>query len=82
MRSWAYGAAFGAALALGYGCDIGRAEREEGTVSVADIAGEPDKYMGQTVTVVADVEEVHSPRAFSLDEDAPLEGGIDNDLSR
>jgi hypothetical protein len=29
---------------------------------------------------VADVEEVHSPRAFSLDEDSPAAGGIDNDL--
>jgi hypothetical protein len=83
MIRWAYGAACVVALFIGYGCDTGRAdvsETAEGTVRVADIAGEPDKYLGQTVTVVADVEEVHSPRAFSLDEDSPAAGGIDNDL--
>lgn len=51
-----------------------------GEVRVADLTGNPDRYFGQTVTVVADVEEVHTPMAFSLDEDAPLEGGIDRDL--
>jgi hypothetical protein len=50
------------------------------TVRVADITGNPDRYMGQTVTVEADVEEVLSPYSFKLDEDAPLAGGIDNDL--
>ena len=81
MRRWTYGIACAAALLIGYGCDTSKAdETMEGTVRVADITGEPDKYLGQTVTVVADVEEVHSPRAFSLDEDAPLAGGIDNDL--
>ena len=81
MKRWSYGMVFAAALLVGYGCDTGRAdESAEGTVRVADIAGEPDRYMGQTVTVVADVEEVHSPRAFSLDEDSPAAGGIDNDL--
>ncbi|MGH9220375.1 MAG: hypothetical protein ACRD1W_13800, partial [Vicinamibacterales bacterium] len=82
MIRWAYGAACVVALFIGYGCDTGRAdvsEMAEGTVRVADIAGQPDKYLGQTVTVVADVEEVHSPRAFSLDEDSPAAGGIDND---
>lgn len=81
MRRWTYGIACVAALLIGYGCDTSKAdETVEGTVRVADIAGEPDKYLGQTVTVVADVEEVHSPRAFSLDEDSPLAGGVDNDL--
>lgn len=81
MMRWAYGLACVAALAIGYGCDTSKADdAPAGTVRVADIAGEPDKYLGQTVTVVADVEEVHSPRAFSLDEDSPLAGGIDNDL--
>lgn len=80
MKSWAFGVACIAALAIGYGCDTGRAERaEEGTINVAEIAEHPDKYLGQTVTVVADVEEVHSPRAFSLDEDSPAQG-VDNDL--
>jgi hypothetical protein len=36
--------------------------------------------MGQTVTVVAEVNEVFGPRAFALDEDAPLAAGIDRDL--
>lgn len=49
-------------------------------VRVADITGNPNNYVGKTVTVVADVEEVWGARAFSLDEDAPLAGGIDNDL--
>lgn len=80
MKSWTFGVACVAALAIGYGCDTGRAERaEEGTIDVAEIAEHPDKYLGQTVTVVADVEEVHSPRAFSLDEDSPTQG-VDNDL--
>jgi hypothetical protein len=82
MRRWTYGIACAAVLMFGYGCDTSKADdtTEEGTVRVADIAGEPDKYIGQTVTVVADVEEVHSPRAFSLDEDSPAAGGVDNDL--
>jgi hypothetical protein len=49
-------------------------------MSVADIVGSPDRFFGQTVTVVADVEEVHTPMSFTLDEDAPLQGGVDNDL--
>ena len=81
MKSWTSGLACAAALMMIYGCDTSRAERTaEGETRVADIAGEPNRYMGQTVTVVADVEEVHSPRAFSLDEDSPAAGGIDNDL--
>jgi hypothetical protein len=82
MRSWTFAVASAAALTIAVGCDTFRAEKaaEAGTTRVADIAGEPDKYLGQTVTVVADVEEVHSPRAFSLDEDSPAAGGIDNDL--
>jgi len=47
---------------------------------VADITGNLNNYLGQTVTVVADVQEVLGPRAFKLDEDSPLAGGIDNDL--
>ena len=81
MSRWTNGLACVAVLAMAYGCDTSRAERTTaGETRVADIAGEPDKYMGQTVTVVADVEEVHSARAFSLDEDSPAAGGIDNDL--
>lgn len=80
-----------AAVLVGvYGCDNSRATEAErtgasapaadGTVNVAAITGDPNRYLGQTVTVVADVEEVHGPLAFSLDEDAPLAGGVDNDL--
>jgi hypothetical protein len=84
MKRWSYGIACAAVLLIGYGCDTSRAtdadRAAEGTTRVADIAGEPDRFMGQTVTVVADVEEVHGARAFSLDEDSPAAGGIDNDL--
>jgi hypothetical protein len=51
-----------------------------GTVRVAELMTSPDEYFGKTVTVVADVEEVYGPNAFALDEDAPVAGGIDNDL--
>ena len=50
------------------------------SVRVEDIVGDPAAYDGREVTVEADVEEVHSPRAFALDEDSPVAGGIDNDL--
>ena len=81
MKRWAFGIACAAALSIGLGCDTFRAKTaEEGTVRVADIQEDPTKFVGQSVTVVADVEEVHSPRAFSLDEDSPAAGGIDNDL--
>jgi hypothetical protein len=49
-------------------------------VAVADIVAHPNRYLGKTVTVEADVEEVLSPFSFALDEDAPLAGGIDNDF--
>jgi hypothetical protein len=81
MKRLAFGIACAAALAIGPGCDTSKADNvAEGTVRVADIQDHPDTYAGQTVTVVADVEEVHSARAFSLDEDSPAAGGVDNDL--
>ncbi len=49
-------------------------------VSVADIVSDPAAYAGQTVAVQAEVEEMITPQSFSLDEDALLEGGVDNDL--
>lgn len=55
-------------------------EARPGMPRVADIVGNPDNYAGQTVTVEADVQKVLGPRAFLLDEDSPLAGGIDNDL--
>lgn len=56
------------------------ADRPPGQIRVADLVGNPQRYVGQTVTVEADVEEVWTPYAFSLDEDAPLAGGVDRDL--
>lgn len=56
------------------------AASETDTTAVADITGEPEGYVGRTVTIEADVEEVWTGYAFSLDEDAPFEGGVDNDL--
>lgn len=56
------------------------ATTEAANVTVADIAGNWSNYSGKTVTVVADVEEVKGPGAFTLDEDSATSGGIDNDL--
>ena len=49
-------------------------------MKVEDVVKNMDKYVGQEVTVVGEVDEVLSPQAFALDEDAILEAGIDNDL--
>ncbi|HSH79007.1 MAG TPA: hypothetical protein VLA19_10805 [Herpetosiphonaceae bacterium] len=49
-------------------------------ITVAEIASNPTKFISQTVTVREEVEEVIHTGVFSLDEDAPLEGGIDTDL--
>ena len=51
-----------------------------GEITVGRIAGNLNDYLGKTVTVVADVQEVLGPRAFTLDEDDVLAGGIDNDM--
>ena len=51
-----------------------------GNLRVADIVADPSKYVGQTVTIEAQVDEVFGPKAFAVDEDAPLAGGIDRDL--
>src|SRR5687767_12023458 len=50
------------------------------TTRVGDIMGNPTQYIGDTVTVEADVEEVLGTFAFLLDEDDALTGGIDNDM--
>jgi hypothetical protein len=47
---------------------------------VGQIMENPAQYMGDTVTVEADVEEVLGTFAFMLDEDDALAGGIDNDI--
>ena len=49
-------------------------------IGVEDVMKNPDRYLGQEITVIGEVDEVLSPMAFALDEDAPLEAGIDNDL--
>jgi hypothetical protein len=37
------------------------------TNRVADILSDPNAFLGKTVTVVSDVEDVYGPRAFTLD---------------
>ena len=58
----------------------GAAGTAGGEVTVGTITGNLNDYLGKTVTVVADVQEVLGPRAFTLDEDDVLAGGIDNDM--
>lgn len=48
--------------------------------SLGTITGNLNNYLGRNVTVEADVQEVFGPRAFTLDEDDALAGGIDNDV--
>jgi hypothetical protein len=40
-----------------------------------------DQLRRKTLTVVADAEHLLGPRAFTLDEDAPLAGAVDDDLT-
>jgi len=84
MRRLLFGMACVTALTIGYGCDTSKADEPgamaAGVIDVDDITGNPDKYLGQTVTVIGEVDEVHGPDAFSLDEENPVAGGIDNDL--
>lgn len=51
-----------------------------GAIRIGEINDNLDRYIGDTVTVEADIEEVLSAFAFALDEDDALAGGIDNDL--
>src|SRR5262245_25852939 len=37
------------------------------TNRVADITGDPNAFFGKTVTVVAEVDDIYGPRAFTLD---------------
>jgi len=50
------------------------------THTVADITRAPNAMINKTVTVIADVDEVYGPRAFKLDEDSLLAGGVDRSL--
>ncbi len=49
-------------------------------LTVAEITSNLTELIGQPVALVGEVEEVISPAAFSIDEDATFAGGIDNDL--
>ena len=66
-----------AADTLAVGGDV---DPRAGMTRVGDIMGNPAQYVGQTVTVEADVEEVLGTFAFLLDEDDLVTGGIDNDM--
>lgn len=51
------------------------------TNRVADITGAPNAFIGKTVTVVAEVDDVYGPRAFTLDgEGSSLAKGARADL--
>lgn len=50
------------------------------THTIQQVQAGAETLAGQTVTVLADVEEVVAPRAFLLDEDSPEPGPIDQDL--
>lgn len=41
------------------------------TNRVEEITGDPNAFIGKTVTVVAEVDDVHGPRAFTLDAEGP-----------
>jgi hypothetical protein len=49
------------------------------TNSVRDITGAPNAFLGKTVTVVAKVDEVYGPRAFTLDGDDEDSSGAKGD---
>ena len=53
---------------------VPRPRPKQGAVDAGEIAKRPDAYYGRDVTVVAEVEEVHGPNAFTLDEDAAFAG--------
>ncbi|MGE4056462.1 MAG: hypothetical protein AB7F99_16865 [Vicinamibacterales bacterium] len=75
------GAVEDAAESVGRAADRAvNADANDSDITVADIVGEPETYYGRQVTIEADVDQVMGPSAFSVDEDAPLAGGIDNDL--
>lgn len=47
------------------------------TATIGEISENPDRFIGQTVTVTGEVETVFGPRVFSLDEDRVLSTGVD-----
>lgn len=57
------------------------ADVAEGVVlGLGDIAANPDQYIGQTVTVVAEVEEVVSPMSFRLSDESLARLGGDQTM--
>lgn len=58
----------------------GTDEPAAGALTVAEIAAQPDAFVGQTVTVRGQIEELVGTTAFSMDENAAAAAGIDNDL--
>jgi len=45
---------------------------EVGGVTAAQVINNPNAYVGKTVTVSGDVEEIHNPRAFNMDSGASV----------
>lgn len=45
---------------------------EVGGITAAQVINNPNAYVGKTVTVSGDVEEIHSPRAFNMDSGVSL----------
>ena len=45
---------------------------EVGGVTAAQVINNPSAYVGKTITVSGDVEEIHSPRAFNMDSGASV----------
>jgi hypothetical protein len=56
------------------------AARRDGVLGVADITGNTDRFVGQRVTVQGEVERIYDTRGFKLNDEKPLQGGIDDDL--
>lgn len=51
------------------------------TNRVAEITGDPNAFIGKTVTVIGEVDDVYGPRAFTMDgEDPPPAKGARKDL--
>jgi hypothetical protein len=50
------------------------------TTTVAAVVSNAERFIGETVTIREEVNSVVGPSAFTLDEEAPLAAGIDNDL--
>ena len=77
MRRIALALLIASPLMMTAACDrdrdkIGSAEKN--AMDASEIAKRPDAFYGKPVTVTAEVETVHGPNMFTLDEDAALAG--------